>query len=161
MYLTATRPDIMFAVSLVSRFMEKPCSNHLEAAKRVLRYVKGTIDYRIFYQSNLPIKLMGYPDSDLAGSVDDSKSVAGYVFNIGSGAISWMSKKQPVVALSTTEAEYIAACPTGCQIIWLQRVLESLRFKPEKPTILFCDNSSTISVAKDPILHWTTKTHTD
>ena len=153
MYLTATRPDIMFAVSLISRFMEKPYSNHWEAAKRILRYVKGTMNYGVFYQANLPINLIGYTDSDLAGSVDDSKSVAGYVFNIGSGAISWMSKKQSVVALSTTEAEYIAASVAGCQVVWLQGILESLKSKPKSPTILFCDNSSTILVTKDFVLH--------
>ncbi|XP_048317946.1 secreted RxLR effector protein 161-like [Ziziphus jujuba] len=87
------------------KFMENPYSNHLEAAKRLLRYVKRTIDYGIFYQANLPINLIGYTDSDLAGSIDDNKSVAGYVFNIGSGVISWMLKKQQVVALLTTEVE--------------------------------------------------------
>ncbi|KAL3645031.1 hypothetical protein CASFOL_010211 [Castilleja foliolosa] len=157
MYLTATRPDIMFSVSLISRFMEKPYSNHWEAAKRILRYVKGTIDYGIFYEKNAYIKLSGFTDSDLGGSVDDSKSTSGYVFNLGSGAISWSSKKQPIVALSTTEAEYIAASSAGCQIIWLRGILESLNFKQDGPTTLFCDNSSAISISKDPVLHGRTK----
>ncbi|CAL2260415.1 unnamed protein product [Prunus armeniaca] len=119
MYLTATRPDIMFSVSLVSRFMEKPYSNHWDVVKRILRYVKGTVDYGIFYEANIPINLVGYTDSDLAGSVDDCKSTFGYVFNLGSGVFSWSSKKQPIVALSTTEAEYIAASYAGYQIMWL------------------------------------------
>jgi len=88
MYLTSTRPDIMYAVSLVSRFMEKPYSNHWEAAKKVLRYVRGIIDYEIFYKADVMVNLIGYTDSDLAGSVDDSKSTSGYVFNLGTGAIS-------------------------------------------------------------------------
>ncbi|KAL8128004.1 hypothetical protein AgCh_014797 [Apium graveolens] len=75
MYLTSTRPDIMYAVSLVSRFMQKPYSNHWEAAKRILRYVKGTLDYGIFYKANVPVNLIGYTDSDLAGSTDDSQEV--------------------------------------------------------------------------------------
>ncbi|CAL9019596.1 unnamed protein product [Prunus brigantina] len=104
MYLAATRLDIIFSVSLVSRFMKKPYSNHWEAAKRILRYVKGTVDYGIFYEANIPINLVGYTDSNLAGCVDDCKITSGYVFNLGSGVFSWSSKKQPIVALSTTEA---------------------------------------------------------
>ena len=118
MYLTTTRPDIMYVVSLVSRFMEKLFSNHWEAAKRILRYVKkNSFDYGIFYQTNVPVNLVGYTDSDLAGSIDDSKSTSGYVFDLGSGAIAWCSKKQPTVALSTTEAEYIAASFAGYHLL--------------------------------------------
>jgi hypothetical protein len=157
MYLTATRPDIMYAVSLVSRFMEKPHSNHWEAAKRILRYIKGTVDYGIFYEANVPVKLIGYTDSDLAGSIDDCKSTSGYVFSLGSGVISWSSRKQPIVALSTTEAEYIAASLAGCHTVWLLGILESLMHKQKGPTTLFCDNISTISVSKDPVLHGRTK----
>ena len=157
MYLTSTRPDIVYAVSLVSRFMEKPYSNHWEVAKRILRYVRGTIDYGIFYKANTLVDLIGYTDSDLAGSIDDSRSTSGYVFHLGSGAVSWSSKKQSVVVLSTTEAEYIAASYAGCQLIWLRGIFESLKQKQSKSTILFCDNSSTISVTKDPVLHRRTK----
>ncbi|XP_051135426.1 uncharacterized mitochondrial protein AtMg00810-like [Andrographis paniculata] len=153
MYLTATQPDIMFAVSLVSRFMEKPFSNPWEAAKRILRYVKGTLDYGIYYEANVPIKLVGYTDSDLEGSCDDSRSTSGYVFNLGGGVVSWSSKKQPIVVLSTTESEYIAASLAGSQIVWLRGILESLSFKEHALTTLFCDNKSTISVSKDPVFH--------
>ncbi|XP_052478408.1 secreted RxLR effector protein 161-like [Gossypium raimondii] len=117
MYLTSTRPDIVYVVSLVSRFIEKPYSNHWEVAKRILRYVKGTIEYGIFYKANTLVDLIGYTDSDLAGSIDDSRSTSGYVFHLGSGAASWSSKKQSVVAFSTTEVEYIAASYAGCQLI--------------------------------------------
>ncbi|XP_038687506.1 secreted RxLR effector protein 161-like [Tripterygium wilfordii] len=93
--------------------MEKPFSNHWEAAKRILRYVRGTLDHGIFYEANIPINLVGYIDSDVAGSMDDSKSISGYIFNLGSGAISWSSKKQPIVTLSTTKAKYIATSISG------------------------------------------------
>ncbi|XP_012846975.1 PREDICTED: uncharacterized protein LOC105966952, partial [Erythranthe guttata] len=96
-------------------------------------------------------------NDDLGGSVDDSKSTFGYVFNLGSGAISWSSKKQPIVALSTTEAEYIATSSVGCQVMWLRGILETLSFKQDGPPILFCDNNSAISILKDPILHGRTK----
>ncbi|XP_070682896.1 uncharacterized mitochondrial protein AtMg00810-like [Malus domestica] len=153
MHLTATRPNIMYAVSLVRRFMEKPHSNYWEAAIRILRYIKGTIDYGIFYEANVPVKLIGYTDNDLAGSIDDCKSTSGYVFSLGSGMISWSSRKQPIVALSTTETEYIAAYLAGCHTVWLLGILESLMHKQKGPTTLFCDNSSTVSVSKDRVLH--------
>eukprot|EP00253_Pinus_taeda_P019682 PITA_19682 len=115
MYLTATRPDIMHAVSLISRFMERPKETHWQAAKRILRYVNGTKGFGTLYSSSESFMLTGYTDSDWAGSVDDRKSTSEYVFHMGSGAISWASKKQPVVALSTAEAEYVAATAAACQ----------------------------------------------
>ena len=119
--------------------------------------MKGALDYGIFYQANVQINLVGYTDSDLAGSVDDNKSTSGYVFYLGSGAIAWCSKKQPIVALLTTEAEYITASFAGCHLLWLCGILEKLNHVQTGPTTLFCDNSSTISVSKDPVLHGRTK----
>ncbi|XP_021974388.1 secreted RxLR effector protein 161-like [Helianthus annuus] len=115
MYLTNTRPDIMFAVSKVSRFMECLKRSHWEAAKRILKYIKGTQELGITYSKGGKKHLMGYSDSDYAGNIDDSKSTSGYIFHLGSGPISWQSKKQKVVALSSTEAEYMALSLTGCQ----------------------------------------------
>lgn len=125
MYLTATRPDIMFPVSLVSRFMENPKKSHWEAAKRILRYVKGTLNHGIKYSQVQSPKLVGFSDSDYGGNLVDSKSTTCYVFSLGSGAVSWQSKKQKVVALSSTEAEYMALSSTGCHAIWLRGVLQS------------------------------------
>eukprot|EP00253_Pinus_taeda_P011870 PITA_11870 len=126
MYLTATRPDIMFAVSLISRFMERPKEAHWQETKRILRYVKGTKRFGILYTSSESSDLVGYTDSDWAGSVDDRKSTSGYIFHMGSGAISWASKKQSIVALSTAEAEYVAATAAACQVVWMRRMLRSL-----------------------------------
>ncbi|XP_048234366.1 secreted RxLR effector protein 161-like [Ricinus communis] len=123
LYLTATRPDIMFLVSLLSRFMHSPSQTHLCAAKRVLRYLKGTLDEGIWYNRHKNIILEGYVDSDCAGSVDDSKSTTGYIFLFGNGAFSWNSKKQDVVAQSSTEAEYIAAATTVNQALWINKIL--------------------------------------
>ncbi|XP_057751139.1 secreted RxLR effector protein 161-like [Arachis stenosperma] len=106
-YLTATRPDIVFGIGLLSRFMEEPCTNHLQAAKRILRYIKGTLNDGIYYENTNEVNLVGYTYSDWAGDIETRKSTSG-LFHLGSGAISWSSKKQPVVALSTAE-EYIAA----------------------------------------------------
>jgi len=157
MYLTATRPDIMYAVSLISRFMEKPKETHWQAAKRIMRYVKGTKRYGIFYTVSECSDLVGYTDSDWAGSVDDRKSTSGYVFHIGSGAISWASKKQPIVALSTAEAEYVAATAAACQAIWMRRMLRSLCQEQATTTIIFCDNSSAIALSKNSVFHKRTK----
>lgn len=115
MYLTATRPDMMFVVNLLSRYMERPTELHLQAAKRALRYLKGTLDFGLFYKKEGNEKLIGYTDSDYAGDQDDRKSTSGYVFMMSSGAVSWSSKKQPVVTLSTTEAKFIAAASSACQ----------------------------------------------
>ncbi|KAB2605263.1 hypothetical protein D8674_004980 [Pyrus ussuriensis x Pyrus communis] len=157
MYLTATRPDMTYVVSLISRYMERPTEMHLQAAKRVLRYVKGTIGFGVFYKKGGNEELLGYMDSDYAGDQDDRKSTSGYVFLMSSGAVSWSSKKQPVVTLSTTEAEFIAAASGACQAIWLRRVLRELGYDQSKATVLFCDNVSTIKLSRNPILHGRSK----
>eukprot|EP00253_Pinus_taeda_P020910 PITA_20910 len=157
MYLTVTRPDIMHVVSLISRFMERPKETHWQAAKKILRYVNGTKGFGILYSSSESFMLKGYTDSDWAGSVDDRKSTSGYVFYMGSGAISWASKKQPVVSLSTAEAEYVAATAAACQAVWLRRVIRDLCHEQEKGTTIYCDNSSAIALSKNSVFHKRTK----
>uniref|UniRef100_A0A251SEE8 Putative reverse transcriptase, RNA-dependent DNA polymerase n=1 Tax=Helianthus annuus TaxID=4232 RepID=A0A251SEE8_HELAN len=157
MYLTNTRPDIMFAVSKISRFMEAPKRSHWEAAKRILKYVKGTLDQGITYSKGGKQKLIGFSNSDYAGNVDDSKSTSGYIFHLGSGPISWQSKKQKVVALSSTEAEYMALTLAGCQAIWLKGILDELQGKDNYPIPIYCDNKSTICLAKDSVYHGKSK----
>ncbi|KAL0364613.1 UNVERIFIED_CONTAM: Retrovirus-related Pol polyprotein from transposon TNT 1-94 [Sesamum angustifolium] len=136
LYLTATRPDIMLAISLLSRFMQSPSQVHYAAAKRILRYLR---------------------DSDWAGSVDDMKSTSGYTFSLGSGIFTWASKKQATVAQSSAEAEYIAAAATSNQAIWLRRILEDIGEKQEEPTRIYCDNKSAIAITKNPVQHSRTK----
>lgn len=99
---------------------------------------------------------MAYSDSDFAGDLDDRKSTSGSVFLLAGGAISWSSKKQPVVTLSTTEAEYVAAAACACQCIWLRRILTTLGHK-EESSIILCDNSSTIQLSKHPVFHGKSK----
>eukprot|EP00253_Pinus_taeda_P008751 PITA_08751 len=117
MYLTATRPDIVYAVSLVSRFMETPKETHWQATKRILRYVNGTKQYGILYTATSDFRLVSYTDNDWAGSVDDKKSTSEYAFHLGFGAISWASKKQRIVSLSTPESEYVVAIVAVCQAV--------------------------------------------
>ena len=103
------------------------------------------------------MELVGYTDSDWAGDTEERKSTSGYVFNLGSGAFSWSSKKQQVVALSTTEAEYIAAANCATQAVWLRRMLGELQHQQNGPTTIYCDNKSTIALTKNPMFHGRSK----
>ena len=101
--------------------------------------------------------MIGYTDSDWAGSVDDRNITSGYVFHLGPRVISWASKKQPIVALSTTEAEYVATTATVCQAVWMRRMLRYLCHEQDKGTTIYCDNSSAITLSKNSIFHKRTK----
>ncbi|KAL5537821.1 hypothetical protein UlMin_043514 [Ulmus minor] len=125
-YLTCTRPDILYAVGLVSRYMENPTTTHFKTAKRILRYIKGTIDFGLLYSFSNDYKLVGYSDSDCGGDIDDRKSTSGFVFFMGDTAFTWMSKKQPIVTLSSCEAEYVAATSCVCHAVWLRNLLKEL-----------------------------------
>jgi hypothetical protein len=114
-YLTTTRPDISFAVSMVSRFMVEPKELHWKATKKILRYLRGTIGYGLVYRSIEDFRLIGYTDSNWAGCMYDMKSTAGYSFSMGSTTIAWSIKKQPTVSLSTVEVKYKAASTTTCE----------------------------------------------
>jgi Reverse transcriptase (RNA-dependent DNA polymerase)/gag-polypeptide of LTR copia-type/Integrase core domain/GAG-pre-integrase domain/Domain of unknown function (DUF4219)/Zinc knuckle len=156
-YLTHTRPDISFPVGVVSRFMHNPTRHHMGAAKRILRYIAGTVEFGLWYATDNTEKLTGYSDSDWAGCYEDMKSTSGYLFFLGSSPISWRSKKQPTVALSSTEAEYVAICAAACQAVWLKRVLDDVGSKQEGAVMLKCDNKSTIAMCKNPVHHGRSK----
>ncbi|KAF2320207.1 hypothetical protein GH714_025906 [Hevea brasiliensis] len=125
--------DIMFATSILSRFMNSPSEIHLVAAKRVLRYIRGTVDYGLFYKRSTKVKLLGFFDSDWAGSVEDMKATTGYCFTLGSGVICWGTKKQTSVAQSTAEAKYCSSTVVN-QAIWLRKILVDLGFQQNHPT---------------------------
>ncbi|KAJ9539061.1 hypothetical protein OSB04_031794 [Centaurea solstitialis] len=153
MYLTGTRPDIMFSVSLVSRFMENPKKEHWDTARRILRFGKGTVNHGITYSSTQDFKLIGFSDNDFGGNIVDGRSTTGYVFNLGSGTVSWQSKKQKVAVLSSTEAEYMALSSTGCQAIWLRGILEELGIPQGSCTQIYCGNKSAIALTRNPVYH--------
>eukprot|EP00253_Pinus_taeda_P012337 PITA_12337 len=152
-YLIATRHDISFAVSYISRFMTTPKADHWIAAKHELRYVSGTHDYGLLYTRSSDPTLSGYTDSDWAGSVDVCKSTTGYVFSLGSGAVTWTSKKQQAVALSSTKAEYWGAVKASCEAVWLRRMLGDMHVSQAGPTPLFCGNQGVLKLAKNPVFH--------
>ncbi|XP_042973079.1 secreted RxLR effector protein 161-like [Carya illinoinensis] len=123
--MMCTRPDICYTVGLVSRFQSNPGLAHWKAVKRIMRYLKGTADYVLYYQG-LDLQLKGYSDADWGSDLDERKSTTGYVFLLNNGAITWSSKKQPCIALSTMEAEYIACSVAVQETVWLRRFLKHL-----------------------------------
>ena len=153
-YLVHTRPDIAFAVGYVSRFMERPTSEHLSAVKRILCYIAGTIDYGCYYKrGGSELKLCGYSDADMGGDVDTRKSTTGVLFYLGSCPVTWQSQKQKVVALSSCEAEYIAGTTAACQGVWLAQLLAELKSKQRAAFILKMDSQSAIALSKNPVFH--------
>jgi len=152
-YLVHTRPDLAFAISYVSRFTE-----HLQAVKRILRYVAGTLDYGLVYK-RIPgtASFVGYCDSDLADDVDTSKSTSGTMFFLGGCLVCWQSIKQKVVALSSCEAEYIAAASAATQALWLSRLLGELLGSKVDVVELKVDSKSALAVAKNPVFHGRSK----
>ncbi|XP_075645126.1 secreted RxLR effector protein 161-like [Castanea sativa] len=126
--------------------MNEPSKIHLTAAKRILRYLNGTKKLGIKYVKEKDNKLVGYTDSDWAGSIDDRKSTSGYLFCLGTKPISWSSKKQKTVALSSAEPN-IAATDAACEAVWLRRILSDMQQSEEMSTIIYCDNMSAIAIS--------------
>ncbi|XP_059066248.1 secreted RxLR effector protein 161-like [Cryptomeria japonica] len=147
MYLTATRSDIMYGVSLKTRFMDSPKNSHWHTGKRILTYIAGTMDYRILYSTTDDFKMNGYTNSVFAGNIDDQKSTSGYEFHFGIGIVAWASKKQSIVTISSAEAEYVAKTSATCQAVWMRKVLKDLMHNQKEPTTIYCDNKSNSSIA--------------
>jgi hypothetical protein len=154
-YLVNTRPDLVYSVGIVSRYMEEPRASHWAAVKQILRYIAGTLNFGCIYtRSGLSEpKLLGFSDSDLAGDIDDRKSTSGSVFFVGMNLVTWVSQKQNVVALSSCEAEYIASANAACQGIWLSRLLGELLGIQAPKVNLLVDNKSAIALSKNPVHH--------
>ena len=157
LYLTHTRPDLSFVVGLVAHFMQNPRESHWKAAKRILHYVRGTIQFGIHYSAKAAPLLVGFTDSDWAGDPDDRKSTVGYVFTLGSGPITWACKKQAAISLSSAEAEYRGAVEASKEALWLRQILSEFGFEQQHPTTLWCDNQSAIQLCKDPVQHQRSK----
>jgi transposase InsO family protein len=156
LYLTASRPDIMFSVCLCARFQSCPKESHLIAIKRIFRYLIGTYDLGLFYPKGTSFELVGYSDADYAGSRVDRKSTSGTCHFLGQSLVSWFSKKQNSVALSTAEAEYVAAGSCCAQVLWMKHQLEDFNLHFDHIPIR-CDNTSAINLSKNPIQHSRTK----
>jgi hypothetical protein len=140
MYLMNTRPYICFVVNTLSQFLVEPRHVHLVAEKHVMRYLKGTLDFGLIYNGYHDFRLSGYTDSYWDGSVSYRNITSGCCFSLGSGMISWHSRKQSSIALSMEKEEYIVACSTICEAIWLQNLLAGLFDLEMEATLILCDN---------------------
>ena len=154
---TKTRPDIAFAVNYLSRYMQNYSFGHWQLAKYVLRYLLSTVEHGIIYEGGSKLRLIGYSDSDYANDRDERKSVTGYVFLLARAAIVWKSVKQSLIALSSTESELYSLKPTSCEAVWLRNFLKELGYEQTEPTIIKCDNTSTIRLTNIDDNHGRTK----
>ena len=156
--MLGTRPDIAFAVSVVSRYASNPDESHWKAVKHIFQYLNGTKHWQLVFRGDLR-PLAGYTDADWAGDQDTRRSTSGYVFDVGSAAISWSSKRQPTVALSSCEAKYIGQTQATKEAVWLRGLLDQLNpsAKCSQAVIIYCDNQGAMALAKNPQFHARTK----
>eukprot|EP00253_Pinus_taeda_P014253 PITA_14253 len=157
LYLIGTRLDIMHAVGMVGRFQANPKETHLQAVKRIFKYLQGTQNYGLWYPRDTYLTLHAYTYADWAGSVDDKKRTSGGAFFMGSTLVSWFSKKQSSIAVSTAEAEYVVVASCCTQLLWMIQTLQDFQITCTPPISILCDNTSTISISKNLVMHSKTK----
>nr|CAD1826176.1 unnamed protein product [Ananas comosus var. bracteatus] len=156
-YLTITRPDISYAVSLVSKFMHSPQTSHMNSVNRILRYLKSDPGKGILMRKNGNLNIVGYSDADWAGCPIDRHSTTGYCTLLGGNLVTWKSKKQNVVSRSSAEAEYRAMASTACELVWLKALLKDMGFNHDGPIQMKCDNQAAIHISTNPVFHERTK----
>ncbi|GJX07705.1 retrovirus-related pol polyprotein from transposon TNT 1-94 [Tanacetum coccineum] len=156
LYLTASRPDIMFSVCLCARFQEAPKTSHLEAVKQIFCYIKGTSHLGLWYPKGTGLETIVYANSDHTGDYVDRKSTSGVCTFVGCCLTSWMSKKQTALAVSTTEAKYVSTGKACQQALWMKQALVDYKVKLNDVPVLY-DNKGAIDLSKNPVLHSRTK----
>ena len=158
LYLSVkTRPDITFAVHNVAKYSAKPTIQHWKAVKRIFRYLKGTENFGIMYKDEGPSGFIGYSDADWGGDIDNRRSTSGYSFHLSGGVVSYSSRKQSCVALSTAEAEYMALASATQEAVWLRKLATDLHLDTKGPMLIYEDNQATIVMSKDPQYHGRSK----
>ncbi|XP_044485332.1 uncharacterized mitochondrial protein AtMg00810-like [Mangifera indica] len=156
-YLTMTRPDISYAVQILSQFMHAPKQSHMDAALKVIKYLKGCPGLGLLFPRDKNLKVMAYCDSDWGTCPMTRKSLTGFCVKLGDSLISWKTKKQPTVSLSSAEAEYRAMAKTTCEIIWIRGLLKDLGVIISEPVELYCDNKAAKDISTNPAFHERTK----
>ncbi|XP_019099586.1 PREDICTED: uncharacterized protein LOC109132433 [Camelina sativa] len=156
-YLTLTRPDIQFAVNLVCQRMHAPTVADFSLLKRIIRYIKGTVDFGISFSKNADFTLRAYSDSDYAGCQTTSRSTGGFCTFLGNNLISWSAKRQNSVSRSSTEAEYRCLSDTAAEVNWIKDMLDNIGMPLTHAPELYCDNLSAVYLSANPTLHKKTK----
>jgi hypothetical protein len=156
--MLCTQTDLAYPISVLSQHMANPNMEHWMAVKRIFRYLQGTLQMKLQFGATPSKEVLGYCDVDWGGDLEDRRSTTGFVFMIGGGAISWSSKRQPTIALSTTEAEYMANTQATKEAIWITKLMMDLGYMEEKKMMVIrCDNQGAISLTKNPTHHARTK----
>ncbi|XP_019244537.1 PREDICTED: uncharacterized protein LOC109224411 [Nicotiana attenuata] len=156
-FLTHTRPDLCYAVQHLSQFLKCPRVPHMNAALHILRYLKGTLDFGVSLSTPSNFSLLAYCDSDWAACSESRRTVSGFCITLGSSLISWKSKKQTVVSLSSAEAEYRAMSKVVAELVWLVHLLTDLGIPSVSPVPVYCDNLDALHIAENPVFHERTK----
>ncbi|CAL1381811.1 unnamed protein product [Linum trigynum] len=156
-YLTHTRPDILYVVQVVSQFMQATRTTHLAAVNRILRYLRGTQKVGLFFPASGALTIEAFADADYASCLDTRRSTSGWCVKVGHSFISWRCKKQERVSKSSTEAEYRSMSEVTSELVWLRRLLLDLGVECPTPMRLYGDNTSAIRIATNPVLHDRTK----
>ena len=156
-YLGVTRPDLAYSVHVLSQFMQSPREDHWQAALRVVRYLKGSPGQGLLLRANDSLHITGWTDSDWASCPITRRSVSGYFVQLGSSPISWKTKKQHTVSMSSAEAEYRAMAYLTKELIWLKRILQALGILHDHPMTLYCDSKAALHIANNPVFHERTK----
>ncbi|CAM8949458.1 unnamed protein product [Rhodiola kirilowii] len=156
-YLTITRPDLAYTVHILSQFMHKPTADHLQAVHRVLRYIKGAPAQGLLFPAMSDLTINAYCDADWASCPITRKSITGYCITLGPCAVSWKTKKQPVISRSSAESEYRSMAATCCELTWLVRLLTDMKVPVTASIPMHCDNKAAIHIAHNPVFHERTK----
>ncbi|XP_061359256.1 secreted RxLR effector protein 161-like [Gastrolobium bilobum] len=156
-YLSHTRPDLAYTVSVISQFKHAPSEDHMNAVERILRYLKGAPGRELWFRKGPNLEIVGYTDADWVGSLQDRRSTSGYFTFLGINLVTWRSKKQKMGELSSAEAEFRGMAKGLCELLWLKKLMCELWYPSKIEMKLFCDNKAAIDISHNPVQHNRTK----